>query len=123
MDVGERDGGVFRDDFVGAHAHPLVPDRDVLDLDAMAVNPGPPAADTRSAHNADTVGRVFGGRAFGRVRRNIRRWGSGWFHQHTVTRERTNRQHKAKGVKTGRILFPGPERVGTGRAGLRRPCA
>lgn len=45
MDLGEGNRRVSRDDFIGRHAHPLVADGDVLDLDAMPVDPGLAAAD------------------------------------------------------------------------------
>src|SRR3954462_7188700 len=38
MNVRQGDGRVMRHDFVGAHAHPLVPDGHVLDGDAVPVD-------------------------------------------------------------------------------------
>jgi hypothetical protein len=55
--VGEGELGVFRDDFVRTHAHPLVPDRDILDLNAVPVNTWPSAAYARRAHDPGAGGR------------------------------------------------------------------
>ncbi len=48
-----------RADFIGTHAHSLMPNCDVLHLDAVTVDARPSAADARCAHNANTVGRVL----------------------------------------------------------------
>src|SRR5262249_47413302 len=46
MHLGQRDRGVLLDDLRRAHAHSLMPDRDMLDLDAVAEDVRLPAAIT-----------------------------------------------------------------------------
>ncbi len=65
MHIRQRDRRAGRDDFVWAHSHPLMPDRYILDGDAMAINAGPAAAHAWGAHNPHAV-----------LRRTARRFGS-----------------------------------------------
>ena len=53
--VRQRDRRIRRHDFIGAHAHPFVPDGYVLDRDAVAVDAGPAAARTGGAHDSHAV--------------------------------------------------------------------
>jgi hypothetical protein len=52
MDLGEINLQVGRHNFLGAHAHPLVADCDVLDLDAVPVDSRLAATRTRGADDA-----------------------------------------------------------------------
>jgi hypothetical protein len=71
---------------------------DVVDLDAVAVDPRPPAADARRAHDTDTIGRMLGLRFVGRACRSVRRLGSRGFYHRIVAWERTARQREARSV-------------------------
>src|SRR5512135_1067038 len=82
MHVGEREGGIGRDDLIGAHPRALIVERNVLDGDAMAVKAWLAAARAGGADDPRPVecptarwlilpGLVFSG---------------SWFHQFIVPR-------------------------------------
>src|SRR5262249_26573417 len=98
MDLGERDRRVVGDNLGGGHAHPLVPDGDVPDLDAMAEDMGLPAAVPRL--DADVL--RYHGES---LRLGAGRWGVRGFHKsmllppHSLARfaARSHREFAARG--------------------------
>ena len=63
VDLGERDRGMGRDDFIGIHAHSLVANCDVLDFDAVPIDSRLAAARTRGTDYAGRIKRLYSRRA------------------------------------------------------------
>jgi hypothetical protein len=63
MNLGQVNRRVAGHDFVGIHAHPLIADRDMLDLDAVAVDAWLAATSALGLHNPYRIRRrTSGGR-------------------------------------------------------------